>query len=113
MKKFDLNNVYIEKKLKPCPFCGSKAKIHVDQLGQFAAFCTNKYCEAAQGYVDTEGDAIEQWNRRYANSKSIGSDKLHELDNLMGTLFEHRHLDSVAGIEIMKLVKSWGTKGGE
>ena len=64
--------------LKPCPFCGSKAKFHVDSSG-IAVMCTWFKCECRTSrHEDVLGGkedwrksdtcaatkAAEEWNRR-------------------------------------------------
>lgn len=52
--------------LKPCPFCGGKAKIRSEKYWQpnvrRNVICTN--CFANTGWYKTEDEAIEAWNRR-------------------------------------------------
>ena len=58
-------------KLKPCPFCGGKAKI-VDVSGGWCAVVCDK-CEATSkcivysGAYAAEAAAIKAWNRRADN----------------------------------------------
>lgn len=61
-------------KLKPCPFCGGKAKIVEDEWygsnGRSISYtvrCDNISCdmESSTGYVDDEERAIKKWNTRY------------------------------------------------
>ena len=49
--------------LKPCPFCGGKAKLQGDE-SKYGCFvvCTN--CYAEMDYSETEVKAIEAWNKR-------------------------------------------------
>lgn len=49
-------------KLKPCPWCGSKAELYVVQK-TFQAGCTNLKCHAER-WPRTKDKAIEYWNRR-------------------------------------------------
>ena len=58
--------------LKPCPFCGGKAKItyyhHYDYLTDKVCWvsCTKKNCKVnpeTDGF-ETEGAAIKAWNKR-------------------------------------------------
>ena len=54
----------MDKKLKPCPFCGSDACVEVS-LGDYSVFCQNGCdCGAKQEWFNTEDEAIEAWNRR-------------------------------------------------
>ena len=48
-------------KVKPCPFCGSKSRVHL-YLGKWYARC-NK-CRSYSAPYDTEEQAREAWNRR-------------------------------------------------
>lgn len=54
--------------LKRCPFCGSKAEIeHKRVLETWIVQCSNQSCPASYmigADYDTEGEAIEAWNRR-------------------------------------------------
>ena len=60
------------KKLKPCPFCGAKARVRdctieeqitvVNGVRYKMCGCPN-YC--AEFFGRTEEDAIKAWNRRY------------------------------------------------
>ena len=53
--------------LKPCPFCGSEAKLYADKKTQdWGAICQQPECEcnARIPYCATREEAIEQWNRR-------------------------------------------------
>ena len=57
--------------LKPCPFCGSKAKIYQLFNWNFYVACTNHECGCTLdccGYAyGTEEEAAEAWNRRTAD----------------------------------------------
>lgn len=50
--------------LKPCPFCGGKARMSAwVKVGEYSAYCTK--CGATAGdYRATEAEAVEAWNRR-------------------------------------------------
>ena len=62
--------------LKPCPFCGSEARLkqdtryprpECDPRDAFEVFCTNAACIigfADDHYYLSEAEAIEAWNRR-------------------------------------------------
>lgn len=51
--------------LKPCPFCGGKAKINKIEQGRlYEVEC--QYCYA-NVYDDTIEGAVEYWNRRTDN----------------------------------------------
>ncbi len=60
-----------ETELKPCPFCGGKARVRDATIeeqgsvvnGNFYKFCgCEHYCAEMFGY--TEEEAIKKWNRR-------------------------------------------------
>jgi hypothetical protein len=63
-----------ESRIKPCPFCGSKAKLvqheeeycrHVEL--RYDVSCTNKNCYlygGAEWYFYTPEEAINKWNER-------------------------------------------------
>lgn len=72
-----------ENKLKPCPFCGSAAKIKIDVVRKleyyirYSVFCPEcrieKYHDLASGSSYDADDAvldkvIEDWNRRAKNA---------------------------------------------
>lgn len=74
--------------LRPCPFCGSAAKIlHVSQLWEpkdaYWAQCENHDCRMSGRHYTTEAEAIEKWNTRYAD-KGLSCPKcgnrLHDSD---------------------------------
>lgn len=55
------------KELKPCPFCGGKAKVGKDTDIFFEAYCVSCLkCGVSQQYPKyyTEEAAIEAWNSR-------------------------------------------------
>ena len=54
-------------KIKPCPFCGSKAEIisFNYEYGTVTIGCTNEDCDITMGKgFFTDEEAIEHWNRR-------------------------------------------------
>ena len=57
----------VKAKLKPCPFCGGKARVQGHEFigygDTFGVVCLNCGAETRQFYV-TENEAIEAWNRR-------------------------------------------------
>lgn len=58
--------------LKPCPFCGSEARIVTNYVGSVYIRCTNIYkCGVRQEGWDMEEDAIEAWNRRAGEADGI------------------------------------------
>jgi Restriction alleviation protein Lar len=54
--------------LKPCPFCGSVAKLEEVESGdsfRFSVYCTNdQYCGGTTSRCRSAAKAIEFWNRR-------------------------------------------------
>ena len=59
--------------LKPCPFCGSEAKVIVGGGSKdFAVHCTNLLCEAATRYWwESREVAVEKWNMRNAEDNTM------------------------------------------
>ena len=61
-----------EIKLKPCPFCGGKAKIQSERV---AVYIKCKECGATSGIVEVSAKycandkLAEKWNRRTDNGK--------------------------------------------
>ena len=55
-------------KLKPCPFCGSAAKMIDDVrdgiFNYYKIFCTNIYCDAQMGWRTDADSVVKEWNRR-------------------------------------------------
>ena len=60
-------------KLKPCPFCGGKAKLKTFTMGTFKKrkFVYVECCVCGnRTYVDREPDSVEEaWNRRAEDGK--------------------------------------------
>lgn len=56
----------MKKNLKPCPFCGVKAKIEENELfgGLYEVSCTNLKCDAFVS-DDNEASVIRKWNTRH------------------------------------------------
>lgn len=51
------------KDIKPCPFCGSKAEITYNYLGQCIIYCTNEDC-SARIFDRDKTQITKKWNRR-------------------------------------------------
>ena len=49
--------------LKPCPFCGGRAKLIVVN-NQYQVMCDGYACLAKQGWWERKDYAINAWNRR-------------------------------------------------
>ena len=56
----------MNEKLKPCPFCGSKAKmiLHMEFGNAYIQCLNTEECGIRQEWFDSEKEAIEAWNRR-------------------------------------------------
>ena len=52
--------------LKPCPFCGGKAKTHhySTTVISYGIYVMCKDCMTSSKYYDTKRQAIEAWNKR-------------------------------------------------
>lgn len=48
--------------LKPCPFCGSRAKIYQAYDNNFCIQCPK--CTVTSPYCKSKEEAVEAWNRR-------------------------------------------------
>lgn len=55
--------------LKPCPFCGGKARHGINYLGQHYVACENCFSHVWENDKDHDKkqDTIERWNRRVNN----------------------------------------------
>ncbi len=66
--------------LRPCPFCGGKAKLHTFKLSikgnHYYVECDNDDCPVCPGTANkyTEEEAITVWNTRYSDKESKGND---------------------------------------
>ncbi len=62
----------MNEELKPCPFCGKKAKVAVvgepsDRADWWYVICTNVECSVKPQTLycyEDKADAVEAWNRR-------------------------------------------------
>ena len=59
----------MSERLKPCPFCGGKAKLrafalHFGAEMPYAFYVGCDDCEASSNHYDYRKEAIEAWNRR-------------------------------------------------
>lgn len=58
--------------IKSCPFCGGKAKMLNYSENEWLICCTE--CDGmVERWRKTEEEAIEQWNRRAQEEKSVGA----------------------------------------
>lgn len=69
--------------LKPCPFCGHAGKLDSDirwpdgvnhGVDSYFVICPNYYCpiyRADNTWFKTPEEAIEAWNRRIENEKTV------------------------------------------
>lgn len=63
MKQDDEKLAMLSKRLKPCPFCGAKAKLG-GAPGWYDTYCTGDGCGARIDMMPTLEEALEIWNRR-------------------------------------------------
>lgn len=60
--------------IKPCPFCGSPAKLwggeNINGGPYYYVCCCNMNCGGSQFGEETKEKAIEKWNRRAHESTS-------------------------------------------
>ena len=54
----------MDKKLKPCPFCGSKPVLTGFQAPEFWVSCPQIGCKASTEAFGTKDKAVASWNRR-------------------------------------------------
>ena len=61
----------MEIKLKPCPFCGSKAELLIvpGKMTKWAVRCTK--CYANNGTFVSDHDAVEAWNKRAEPDRNV------------------------------------------
>ena len=65
-KRYRVTLEPIEPELKPCPFCGGEAEIHIwpgrKNACNTAAYCQD--CDSRGPFAENDVDAIQTWNRR-------------------------------------------------
>ena len=71
----DIRRMEMEK-LKPCPFCGGKAEMLIneyeDSRKEYLVACTE--CDGmVERWRKTEEEAVEQWNRRVNDKEANNS----------------------------------------
>lgn len=66
--------------LKPCPFCGSKAKVWQDMYGFYLVQCTRASCSITTLHKPNREKVVEAWNRRVTDGKEISSSSDHRDD---------------------------------
>lgn len=58
-----------ERKLLPCPFCGSEAMLVKNCYGQMSVKCLSDLCNAVvwgdSKDIDRDNAAVKAWNRRF------------------------------------------------
>lgn len=70
----------MKNELKPCPFCGSEARLtySTDNHRQPYVTCDTPKCPGCNPYqwhYHTEEEAIEAWNRRFVTDTNVGSNE--------------------------------------
>lgn len=59
----------MKEELKPCPFCGIKRKIEVDEDDMFCVQCMK--CGARTDWYLYDSDAIKAWNARQPDKELV------------------------------------------
>ena len=59
----------MRQKLKPCPFCGSEAKLKEDEFGDYYILCISITCFGMMTAIDSRANLIRRWNRRAGEGK--------------------------------------------
>lgn len=60
--------------LKPCPFCGGEAFAGTTLDHVCYVMCRSETCWSMVGYLPTEAEAIEAWNRRALSPAGTASE---------------------------------------
>jgi len=70
----------MDEKLKPCPFCGGKAKVQSDSFngGEFSVLCK---CGASIGEGGSKEHITKKWNQRHTPDKEAVE---REIDDFFG-----------------------------
>ena len=59
------------KPLRPCPFCGGKAKVYQAGFNVWRVMCDELNCGALLSEWKTPEEAIEAWNRRFFSEEEL------------------------------------------
>lgn len=94
--------------LKPCPFCGGKAKTMAMEQHRWWVFCSECMCDlgfegmdesGCYGHFDTEAEAVEAWNTRHVETDAL-REACMELVTYAGTCpFDAKDADTASWTE--------------
>ena len=59
--------------LKPCPFCGEKARLHTIHTHAYYVQCDNVSCGIVTWIHTTEEEAVEAWNKMVTDEEYVES----------------------------------------
>ena len=103
--------------LKPCPFCGGKAKTAyaINDYNRWGVYCKHCGCsveiEDWKGVEDTEENAVEAWNRRAKMSKAVlvmdMPERCHDCPFLDGDDACLAMDTSSVGVDVLKEKPDW------
>lgn len=88
--------------LKPCPFCGSAARLNYFETGHgreiYQVICTNEVCKAATPHEEEKLAAVAVWNRRIYSEDGVNCSEcehFHDFGNGYGECNKFGHHGTV------------------
>jgi len=77
--------------LRPCPFCGTEAKLEEYSNGRFAVVCmsVNCTCFTSGNSYNTEVEAVERWNTRVSDEDGAFYSDLKRTQQLIDLNAQH------------------------
>ena len=107
------------KRIKPCPFCGSKAELICfnAEYGTVTIGCTNEDCDITMGKgFFSDEEAIDHWNRR-KNKKELPNVLFRYCNDMEHiVIFDNGFVESdecegypkLSGLEVLKCMATHG-----